>query len=186
MLARPGLPSIAYVRADSAAQVHRLLREQGTLLMMGGTDLLPQMRDGSIRPKTIVDLKELPGMEQVTLDADGLTIGAAVTMNQVAQNPDVLTTCPALAQAAGSVASYQIRNRATIGGNLCNASPAADTALPLILLDAVVDLASLDAERISIRQVPIADLFTGPGSTVLAPNEILTHVRFRPQAETSW
>ena len=85
-----------------------------------------------------------------------------------------------LAQAAGRVACPQVRNRATVGGNLCNASPAADTAVPLILLDAMLDLASFRDGALTVRHVPIADFFRGPGSTVLAPGEILTCIRFKP------
>ncbi len=179
MLARPGLPSIEYIRAESAEQVHQLLQEQGTRLMMGGTDLLPQMRDGAVRPKTVVDLKGLAGMRQVTLDADGLSIGAAVTMNQVAQDPNIRETYPTLAQAAGSVASYQIRNRATIGGNLCNASPCADSSPAVLALDGELILHGPKGKR----NLRADEFFVGPGKTALAPGEFLEVIRFpRPPA----
>ena len=97
---------------------------------MGGTDLLVRVRDGALCPHTVVDVKGLDGMQDVIYDpCRGLGVGAAVTMNQLARHPEVQAHYPLLAEAARSVASYQLRNRATVGGNLCNASPCADTAL---------------------------------------------------------
>lgn len=102
-------------------------------------------------------------------------------MAEVSTGRAVLLAAPVLALAAGRIACPQVRNRATIGGNLCNASPAADTAIPLILLDAVIELVSLDqAGRLLRREVPVVDFFTGPGSTVAMPGEILMCVRFEP------
>ena len=85
-----------------------------------------------------------------------------------------------LAKAAGRIACPQVRNRATVGGNLCNASPAADTAVPLILLDATIDLVAKGANAASSREVSITDFFQGPGVTVLRPGEVLTRIRFKP------
>ena len=139
MFARPGLPSFDYVRPGTADEVIGLLQEHGEAarLLMGGTDLFPGLRDGAFRPKVVVDVKGLPGMRDILFDREtGLTVGAAVTMNALANHPDVQAHYPLLAEAAGTVASYQIRNRATLGGNLCNASPCADTSPATLVLEA--------------------------------------------------
>jgi CO/xanthine dehydrogenase FAD-binding subunit len=107
-------------------------------------------------------------------------------MSELTVDPLIRSAAPILAEAAGRVACPQIRNRATIGGNLCNASPAADTAVPLILLDATVELTSWSGADAAIRQVPITDFFRGPGATVLAPGEILTAIRFKPAPENAF
>jgi carbon-monoxide dehydrogenase medium subunit len=144
-------------------------------LMMGGTDLFVRMRHGDIRPKIVVDVKHLPGMRDIMYDGQaGLTIGAAVTMNQVAGHPDVRAHYPLLAEAAHSVASYQVRNRATVGGNLCNASPCADTAPAILALDGQVVLYGPSGER----QVLAGEFFRGPGKTAIEPGEFLTAIRF--------
>jgi carbon-monoxide dehydrogenase medium subunit len=144
---------------------------------MGGTDLFPGLRDGLLQPRVVVDVKHLPGMRGVTMDAvSGLTVGAAVTMNELAQHPTVRDRYPLLAQAAGTVASYQIRNRATLGGNLCNASPCADTAPAVLALEAEVLLSGPGGER----AVAADQFFVGPGQTVLQRGELMTAIRFPP------
>ena len=177
MLARPGLPRFDYMRASTPDEVVRLLEEQGEAarLLMGGTDLLVRMRDGFIRPKVVVDVKHLPGMREVVYDERaGLTVGAAVTMNELARHPDVLAHYPLLAEAAGSVASYQLRNRATLGGNLCNGSPAADTAPATLVLGGRMVLFGPGGER----EVEAGDFFLGPGKTAMQPGELMTAIRF--------
>jgi CO/xanthine dehydrogenase FAD-binding subunit len=177
LLARPGLPGFEYVRAQSAVQVHELLQKENVRMMMGGTDLFPQMRDGAFRPSVVVDVKDLPGMRQIAFDpAAGLTLGAAATMNQVATHADIRSHYPALAQAAHSVASYQIRNRATIGGNVCNASPCADTSPAVTALEGVLILSGPDGQR----EVPASEFFLGPGQTALKPGEFLAAIRLPP------
>ena len=177
MLARPGLPSFDYVRAPTPGEVVSLLEEHGEAarLLMGGTDLFAQMRDGVIRPEVLVDVKHLPGMHDIVYDPSaGLTVGAAATMNAVASHPDVQAHYPLLAEAANSVGSYPLRNRATIGGNLCNASPCADTALVTVVLEGWMVLFGPDGER----QVPASDFFLGPGDTALQAGEFLTAIRY--------
>ncbi|HIE37689.1 MAG TPA: xanthine dehydrogenase family protein subunit M [Anaerolineae bacterium] len=165
------------MRASTPDEVVRLLEEQGEAarLLMGGTDLLVRMRDGFIRPKVVVDVKHLPGMREVVYDERaGLTVGAAVTMNELARHPDVLAHYPLLAEAAGSVASYQLRNRATLGGNLCNGSPAADTAPATLVLGGRMVLFGPGGER----EVEAGDFFLGPGKTAMRPGELMTAIRF--------
>ena len=177
MLARPGLPSFDYVRATTADEVVRLLKEHGEAaqLAMGGTDLFVRMRDGFIRPQVVVDVKHLPGMRDVVYDGQaGLTVGAAATMNEIARHPDVQAHYPLLAEAANSVASYQLRNRATIGGNLCNGSPCADTGPATLVLEGRIVLFELGGER----EVPAGEFFLGPGETALRAGELMTAIRY--------
>ena len=179
MLARPALPSFDYVRANTPDEVVRLMQEHGPAakLLMGGTDLFVRMRDGVIRPQIVVDVKHLPGMRTIEYDEQaGLTVGAAVTMNQLACHPQVQTHYPLLAEAANSVASYQVRNRATLGGNLCNASPAADTAPAVLVLEGRLVLHGPNGKR----EVVARDFFTGPGQTATRENEFLKAVRLPP------
>ena len=179
MTARPGLPSFDYVRAATLDEVPRLLEEHGEAarLLMGGTDLFVRMRDGFVRPRIVVDVKHLPGMQNISYDEHtGLTIGAATTMNEVARHPDVRAHYPLLAEAANSVASYQLRNRATLGGNLCNGSPAADTAPATLVLEGRIVLYGPGGKR----EVPANEFFLGPGETAMQPGELMTAVRFPP------
>jgi len=177
VLARPGLPSFDYVRAGTADEVVRLLEEHGEAarLMMGGTDLFVGMRDGVARPRIVVDVKHLSGMRDVVYDEQsGLTVGAAATMNEIAHHSDVQAHCPLLADAANSVASYQVRNRATIGGNLCNASPCADTVPVTLVLEGSVVLYGPGGGR----ELPAGEFFTGPGGTALGADELMTAIRY--------
>ncbi len=179
MFARSGLPSFEYVQAHTADEVTGLLSEHGEAakLLMGGTDLIPGLRDGIFHPRVVIDLKQLPGIRDLRYDPlSGLLVGAAVTMNKLAADPDVQAHFPLLAQAAGSVASYQIRNRATLGGNLCNASPCADTAPATLVLDAQFILQGPDGER----AVPANEFFLGPGRTALRPGEFMIAIRCPP------
>lgn len=177
MFARPGLPSFEYVRPSTPDEVVDRLLKHGdeAKLLMGGTDLLPGLRDGLFRPSIVLDVRHLPSMRHVEYHPNtGLSIGAAVTMNDLAQHSEVLARYPLLAQAASSVASYQVRNRATLGGNLCNASPCADTAPATLVLEGQLVLYGADGERL----VPASQFFLGPGLTVLKPGEFMTAIRF--------
>ncbi len=179
MFARPGLPSFEYVQAHTADEVTGLLSEhrEAAKLLMGGTDLIPGLRDGIFHPRVVIDLKQVPGLCDLRYDPrSGLLVGAAVTMNSLVADPNVQTHFPLLAEAAGSVASYQIRNRATLGGNLCNASPCADTAPTTLVLDAQLILRGPDGER----TVPSSEFFLGPGRTALRPGEFMIAIRFPP------
>jgi carbon-monoxide dehydrogenase medium subunit len=143
----------------------------------GGTDLLIRIRGGFLEPECVVDLKGLEGMREIRPGQDGqLVIGAACTMNQVAADPRVRVRYSLLAQACDSVASYQLRNRATIGGNCCNASPAADTAPALYCLGAQAEVYG----SAGLRRIPIDSFFVGPGRNALAAGEFLTAVHLPP------
>jgi carbon-monoxide dehydrogenase medium subunit len=133
------------------------------------------MRDGVIQQQVLLDVKYLPGMRDIVYDErTGLRIGAAATLNQVAGHPQVQAHYPLLAQAASSVASYPLRNRATLGGNLCNASPAADTAPATLVLEGRLVLHGPNGDR----ELPASQFFLGPGRTALLPGEFAVAVRF--------
>ena len=180
-----GLPGFDYVKPDSLAQASRFLAEHADKArpLMGGTDLFVRMRGRLIRPQVLVDLKHLPGMRDIEYDEEaGLTVGAAVTMNQLARHPAVQAHYQVLAEAANSVASYQLRNRATVGGNLCNASPAADTAPAALALEGQMVLYGPDPStgsgQCGERQTPANGFFVGPGQTTMGTGEFMTAMRF--------
>lgn len=168
-----------YIVPQDHAEASTLLAEGNGAVrpLQGGTDFLIRTRGGFVRPARVLDLKHLPGMREIRLSADGwLVIGAACTMNQVATHPRVQASYDLLAQACNSVASYQLRNRATVGGNCCHASPAADAAPALYCLGAVAETYSPGGAR----RIPIADFFVGPGRTALQPGEFLTAIHLPP------
>ena len=138
-------------------------------VVAGGTDLLPQLKNGLLRPAFVVDVSRVPPLRRLRVDRRGLRLGAAVTAREIELHPRVRATYPALAESAALVGSVQIRNLATVGGNLCNAAPSADMAPPLLALEAEAVIAG----RTGNRQVPLAEFFQGVRRTVLAPDELL-------------
>jgi carbon-monoxide dehydrogenase medium subunit len=177
MLARPGLPEFEYKTAGSPEEVFAVLQEKGseTKLLLGGTDLFIQMRDRGSGPSTLLDLKGLPGMQDIKFDKkSGLQVGAGVTLNRLSADPDIQKTYPILAQSADTVGNYQLRNRATVGGNICNASPSADMAPALLIYEAELVVNSPGGER----SIPASEFWTGPGKTALAADEYLQAVHF--------
>jgi carbon-monoxide dehydrogenase medium subunit len=150
----------------------KLLAERGpeTRLVAGGTDLLPQMKNGLVRPTRVVDLSGVAELRALGPDdGRGFRVGAAVTARQLERDGRVRAAYPSLAESGALVGSIQVRNLATVGGNLCNAAPSADMAPPLVALDAEAVIAG-PAGR---RRVPVASFFLGVRQTVLAPGELL-------------
>lgn len=172
--AQPGLPAFEYECPDAYEDVYEILAKASAeaVPFMGGTDLFVQMRDGARKPHVLVDLKTLPGLKGIDEVDGGFLVGAATTLNQVGEDERVMKKLPMLCEAIEAIASYQLRNRATIGGNLCNASPAADTAPSLLVLEAVMVIVGPDGER----KLPIGEYFKGPGKTALKAGEILKAV----------
>ena len=143
-------------------------------LLAGGTDLICQMKEGLVSPRVVISLGRVPALAGIAENGgSGLAIGALATLEEIATAPLVREQYGALAAAAGQVGSVQVRNRATIGGNLCNASPAADAAPPLLVLGATLVAASVRGER----RVPVRGFFAGPNSTVLGEDEVLIEIR---------
>jgi len=149
--------------------------------LAGGTDLLVQMRLGAKQPTTIVDLKNLPGITSVEFDADAVRIGACACCAGLAELPLLRAWWPGLMDAAGLIGSSQIQGRASIGGNLCNASPAADSVPALIVNSAVALVAGPDGQR----SVPVAEFCRGPGQTVLEDGEFLFALELKRPASRS-
>lgn len=173
----PGLPELEYLKPTSLKEASKFLADHAgeARPFSGGTDCFVRLRDGIWKTGTLVDVKQLEGVKELTFDAKkGLTIGAAVTMNKVATHPDVLKHYPNLAEAARSVASYQLRNRATIIGNICNASPAGDTIGTCMILDGVLNVHGVNG----FYTVPLSNFFLGPGKTVLKPGDIVVSISF--------
>lgn len=145
----------------------------GGRFLAGGTDLLIAVKEKGLAPKYVVDLKRIPDLAGIREEKDGaVTIGALTTLHAVETAPVILKRYPFLAQSAAEVGSVQIRNRATIGGNMANATPSADVAPALLCLDARVKISGLSGER----TIALERLFRGPGQTALAPEEILTAI----------
>ena len=162
----------------------KILAERGgqAKLVAGGTDLLPQMKTGGLRPALVVDLSGIARVRQIQSEnGRGLRIGAAVTARELELSPDLRGGYLAIAESAALIGSLQVRNLATVGGNLCNAAPSADMAPPLLALDAEAVIAGPGGER----RVPIADFFTGVRKTVLAPNEMLVELIVPPPGRGS-
>jgi carbon-monoxide dehydrogenase medium subunit len=153
----------------------KILAERGpqAKLLAGGTDLLPQMKNGVSRPALVVDLSGIARVREVRGEnGQGLRIGAAVTAHELEVSPAARGAYRSIAESAAMVGSLQVRNLATVGGNLCNAAPSADMAPPLVALEAQAVIAGPRGER----RVPMADFFTGVRQTVLAPNELLVEL----------
>ncbi len=173
-----------YHRAETLEHASRLLAELGddTFLFNGGTDLLVEIRERLRRVRNVVDIKQIPGLSDITYDETrGLTFGALVTVGRLERLPLVCQRYPNLRAAFASLGSIQVRNRATVVGNICRASPSADTIPPLVADGAFVHIYS----RTNMRVVPIAEFFTGPGRTVLAKGEIVTGITVPPAGDTA-
>ena len=147
-------------------------------ILAGGTDLMPQSKIGRTKIRsTLMNIRRVAGLGAIVRDGDAIRIGALATVTQLMNDPLVRQHLPVLVEVCDHFASDQIRNAATIGGNVSNASPAGDTLVPLLVLDAEVELASTGDAGTVRRRVPLADYFAGPGRTRRAASELLTGVR---------
>lgn len=141
--------------------------------LAGGTDLLVQIKEGRKQPRCVIDVKGVHEMAGLTLSGDELSIGALTCIRTLETSLSISEKVPLLAQAAAKLGSVQVRHRATIGGNLCNASPSADTASALLALDAQVEIYGKTGTRV----IDLDKFFLGPGATVLGDGEILTRLK---------
>lgn len=172
------IPQIKYHRAIELEQALDLLKRfKGRCkVIAGGTDLIPAFRTGRISlPEGfhIIDINSVKELDYIIKDDGMIRIGPITKVSEIGASLVVKEHVPILADAASQLGSLQVRNLATIGGNLSNASPAADTAPPLLVLDAKVGLRGIDKQRL----VPLREFFTGPGGTILAPGEILAEIQ---------
>lgn len=165
-----------YLAPQSLDEALALLKERGNgvKLLAGGTDLLVQMKEAGLHPSTVISLHALPELRGIEFSAAaGLRIGAGTDAATIEGHPVVRERYTALAEGAGIIGSVQTRNLATLGGNVCNAAPSADTTPPLVVLDAVAEVLGANGSR----EAPIEELFAGPGKTTLAPDEIVVAFR---------
>lgn len=177
MIPYPKLPEFTYIKPATAVEASQFLASHpmDARPFLGGTDLFVQMRDRAVETKYLVNVKGIPGMNDISYDTNhGLTIGAAVNMNQVIASPPVKEHYLLLSEAAQSVAGFQLRSRATIVGNICNASPAGDTIGACMLLDGVLNVHGLEG----VRKEPLKTFFQGPGSTKLNPGDVVLSIEF--------
>lgn len=168
-----------YLAPTTLSQALEALRDSDDVtILAGGTDLMPQSKIGRTRIRgTLMNIRRIGELQAIARDGDAIRIGALATITQIMNEPMVRRHLPALVEACDHFASDQIRNAGTLGGNISNASPAGDTLVPLLVLDAEVELASAGDDGVARRSVPIADYFAGPGRTRRAASELLTGVR---------
>jgi carbon-monoxide dehydrogenase medium subunit len=180
------LKDFEYFDPTSVGEAVALLRQHAgsAKVLAGGTDLFLRMHRRVVLPDVVVDLKRIAALADLSYsDQDGLRVGATVTHSEVADHVAVRQHYGALVAAANWVGSLQTRHRGTVVGNLCNASPAADTAPALLSYGAIVTIVGPDGQR----EMPLEAFFQGPGRTALGPAEIVTALRLPPpQGRRGW
>jgi len=174
------LPRLVYHRPTERAEALRIMGDESSwTLVAGGTDFIPGLRKGVWSYPDgvhVIDVRNLSGLQEIRLDQGMVRIGAAARLADIIRSPVIQKHAPVLAEAVQDMASVQVRNSATIGGNLCTASPAADTAPPLLVLEAEVDLVDLKGND---KTLPLTDFFQGPGQCVCGDKKsLLTCIRF--------
>ena len=147
----------------------------GAKFISGGTDLLVQIKNRELQPPALISLRSIPELATIEING-GARIGALATISDIIQHKELGLNYPVLVEAARRLGSVQIRNVATIGGNLCNCSPSADMALPLLVLEAKVRLQTAKASR----EIPLSEFFKGPSESCLSSDEILTDIILDP------
>jgi len=168
------MQSIPYQAPASVEEAVAILGgDDGARVLAGGTDLLVQVRGGSRRPSAWVDVKRIPDLMSLEVGASEVRIGAAVPCAEIFEHTELKRRLPGVAEAADLIGSTQIQGRATLGGNLCNASPAADTTPALIASSAICVIAGPEGER----EIPVEELATSPGETILQRGELLVAIR---------
>ena len=179
MIAKMTLPRFELEAPLSVSAVVALLRQPGARahVLAGGTDLLVKLKRGVLAPRLLVSLRHVPGLDGVTRGADGsMRIGARVTMSELASLTELPPAWTALREGAAVVGGPVIRNRATVGGNVVNARPCADTLPPLMAIGATLRLESAQGSR----TVELDGFVTGPGATLIRPDELLTAIELPP------
>jgi CO/xanthine dehydrogenase FAD-binding subunit len=168
------MPRFQFFSAKSLGDALGFLseKEDRGKIIAGGTDLIPRLREKISRPEFVLNILEIEGLNGVKESDHVLRIGATTTHSQLGESDLLQRTCPFIAHAAASVGGPLIRNRGTIGGNIANASPAADLASALLAADAEVVLMSEKETRV----IDLKDFFIGPGKTVLRTDELLTEI----------
>jgi CO/xanthine dehydrogenase FAD-binding subunit len=170
----PDFQAFAPTSLDEALALLNKHGAEGAMPLAGGTDLIVRMKEGALRPRVLILLDRISRLGIIEATGGRIRIGALATFDQLMHSDILHTSAPILIEAAGNVGSPQIRNRGTIGGNIANASPCADTIPALYVLEADVILQSVSGER----RLPIAGCFKGPKESMLCSNEVLTYIEF--------
>ena len=175
-----------YMRFEAPSSVDAavaLLAEGGgsARVLAGGTDLLVQLRSGMVEPSLVVDIKRLPEVREIAAEDGGFRVGAAVSGAELGEHAELKALWPGVVESAELIGSTQIQGRASMGGNLCNASPAADTVPALIAARATCTVAGPRGRR----EVAVEDICTGPGRTSLAPGEFVVSFHLPARAAHS-
>jgi len=168
-------PEFDYVRADSLAAAIAVLSEHRdhAKVLAGGQSLMPMLAFRMVAPRVVVDIGRLDELKAIAFAADGLSLGALVRWCDIERSERIAAEQPLVAEAVRHVAHYQIRNRGTVGGSLAHADPAAELPAIALLCDATIEVAGRH-----VRQISAADFFTGPLTTAISPDEVITGVRF--------
>jgi CO/xanthine dehydrogenase FAD-binding subunit len=166
-----------YWAPDSLPEALEHLRGGEVTILAGGTDLMPQSHAGRVTLRRgLLNIRRVPELHRIDRDGAGIRIGTLCTVSELIRDPLVRVHFGILAEAGDHFASDQLRNAATIGGNVCNASPAGDLLIPLLVLDGEAELASKPDGTLATRRLPLAEVFVGPGKTKRAPDELLCAV----------
>ncbi|RYG32939.1 MAG: xanthine dehydrogenase family protein subunit M [Burkholderiales bacterium] len=169
---------MAYHAPETVEHAVSLLAADATARpLSGGTDLIVQMQSGRLAPGAIVDLKRIAQLKSIRREGGGFVIGAAVACTALKDNADLVAAWPGVVEAANLIGSVQVRNRATMAGNLCNASPAADSVPALVAAGATCIVAGPSGER----EVPVEQIPQSPGKTSLQAGEFITEIRLPAQ-----
>ena len=163
-----------YIIPSTLDEAIQILSTHGSSarILAGGTDIIVIMRSGYARPKLVIDIKKIPELLELRTGESGLTIGAAVTCSRINKNPEIIEPFPALIDTTSLIGGIQIQGRATVGGNLCNAAPSADTVPALIVYGAKVKIVSANG----FRELPVEEFCLAPRQTVLKEDEILVNL----------
>ena len=167
-----------YAAPQTLDEALEILRAGNVTILAGGTDLMPQTQSGKVSfQAALMNVRRIEALRGIEAVDGSIRIGALTTITELLESPLVQQHLPVLVEAADHFASDQLRNAATIGGNICNASPAGDFLPPLLVLDAEVELVSKPNASMKTRSIPLAEFFVGPGRTKRAPGELLAAVR---------
>ena len=172
---------VDYIRPQNMGEALDFIKEHGpdTTILAGGTDVMIDMRSGTLQRKYLLDISRLSALREIEIRDNELTIGAAVTISEINTSAIIGRHAPALQKATDRFAGRQVRNIATIGGNVAHCSPCGDTIPPLLIHDAVAVVVSPAGQR----NVPIEEMAGGPYHCILRPNELITHFILKPKPE---
>lgn len=175
------MPGVDYIRAKDLGHALAFLADHGpdTKILAGGTDIMVDLRSGGIRPRYLLDVGRLAELGRIESDSGGLRIGAAVTIAELLASEAVADRAPTLRSAAAKFAGSQVRNVATIGGNVAHCSPCGDTVPPLLIHDARAVVAARDGRR----KVAVEEMAGGPYHCSLGSGELITHFELSPRPE---